>query len=955
MARRWFRILAAILGLCLIAAVAAPALAQEKPAASGEKLKIEPAQKPKLENPRLDPIEVYCTEEDKQSAILAIEEGLALAREDLKKVNDWSALEWAHLYALRRLGSAADADMQANRFRDSQGARFQAAATVAQFERALARAKARKIIDCRDPRRIVPPAPPLEKLPGGARKAPCTQAELEAYLKELQEEEKAAALNQAKAEDYLAELDALIEAAKKPGSLFGKALPQLTIARDAYEGVVKEQDQAVGDVRREIERARKQEPVDCPKKAVTPPPGPSAPAPDAPKPESPKPGPLKPEPPKPASPGTPPRPEGPKPGDGHGSLPWSPHRPPFPPAGLPAIPAFCDEFARNGFLNGAMLPELARANANVGAANAYLTELNAEFAEANRAGAPVAQVVAIKQEIDAYGAVARETQARAADLQAEFQAALHQPLGAACPVTAAAPRPPPPVDRPSPPVAEAPPPSDGARPCHCLDRRPIEVGANAKVGSGARARDKAVSTAVGLVGGLLGGGGGGGGGGGSDGPKLSVCRIADKEMTVFDDPATGVSLKVGAKRSGDKVVVFADVAKSPDDGTFQAAWLQDGDGARQAPRDLGICELWGEWKLTVSWTRTTYVNDQVVSRESGGWSRSGEFHIPGTISTAAAPDGLWKRLGFSNASHGARRIALTYDAPRAKLAAGPLGLVIHVTRPGQNPVTTAPFALMLRETPTGFVVERPPACLCDGAVKGSFSDVPVQETEVAPIDYRTGDEQATRRKVPGLPKTAPKPAEPPKTAAAPPAEMPRTATREKEEPFETDAETEARRAKSDAAQDRRFAETAPKREAYDKRIDEIAKGAGPAGGADTVEHSGSLDEDGLPTDAKLDYFRKDFPLPIYTVTVDGEGHVTGSGYTPAYRAYMTMKAAVKGERMWINNSFASGPDGSYIDHAWVKDADGNVRGEFTFGPDGNAKTGEIYDAEHNRVGVLNNP
>src|SRR5207253_7086330 len=88
---------------------------------------------------------------------------------------------------------------------------------------------------------------------------------------------------------------------------------------------------------------------------------------------------------------------------------------------------------------------------------------------------------------------------------------------------------------------------------------PIKVGPNSAVGSGARSRNKATSAAIGIVGGLLGVGGGGGG----DGPPLAQCRISDREMTLFTDPRTGVAMKIGAKRSGDTVVVFSQVDKSP--------------------------------------------------------------------------------------------------------------------------------------------------------------------------------------------------------------------------------------------------------------------------------------------------------------------------------------------------------------------------------------------------------
>lgn len=254
--------------------------------------------------------------------------------------------------------------------------------------------------------------------------------------------------------------------------------------------------------------------------------------------------------------------------------------------------------------------------------------------------------------------------------------------------------------RPCPPPTRACPPKHG--------RDPIEVGSNSKVGSGAQLRAKVGGMAMGALMGAI--GGGGGGGGGSDGPDLWTCKIKDSEYTVFDDPATGVSLKVGAKRAkGGKVVIFSEIAKSPDKGTFQTAFLENPTtGETQGPTDVGPCDLWGEWKLTVSWTKTTYVNGQVVDRQSGGWSKTGLFSIPGALSKVDAPDGLWKRMGFSSASNGAREIGMIYDVPAG---GGPLTFVIHVTRPKGDPVTTVPFVLTLTEGPKGFVftkAEDPP-------------------------------------------------------------------------------------------------------------------------------------------------------------------------------------------------------------------------------------------------------
>ncbi len=231
-------------------------------------------------------------------------------------------------------------------------------------------------------------------------------------------------------------------------------------------------------------------------------------------------------------------------------------------------------------------------------------------------------------------------------------------------------------------------------------RDPIVVGPNSRVGSGAQLRSKVGGMALGALAGALGAGGGGGGGGGSDGPQLWTCKIKDSEYTVFNDPVTGVSLGVAAKTvKGGKMVLFSKIMKSPDKGTFQTAFLErPSTGQTIAPSDVGPCDLWGEWKLTVSWTRSTYVDGQLVSQESGGWSEGGLFRIPGMLSKVDAPDGLWKRMGFSNASNGAREMGAIFDV---QPAGEPLTLVVHVTRPKGDPVTTVPFVLTLTQGADG--------------------------------------------------------------------------------------------------------------------------------------------------------------------------------------------------------------------------------------------------------------
>jgi hypothetical protein len=231
-------------------------------------------------------------------------------------------------------------------------------------------------------------------------------------------------------------------------------------------------------------------------------------------------------------------------------------------------------------------------------------------------------------------------------------------------------------------------------------RQTISVGANDAVGAGARRREQVVGAVTGAVGSVLGVSGGG------RGPELERCRVRDRDMTRFENG--DVALDVFARRNGNTVTVFADIAASPDSGTFQTALLMNQNGQTLAPTDVGICDLYGQWRLSVSWTRTTYQDGQQVGQDSGGWSETGQLGVPGLESPANAPDGLWKRLGFSNASHGARRVVMTFELTAEQLAQDGAVLVVHVTRPGQDPVTTVPFSVILEETPAGILLARCP-------------------------------------------------------------------------------------------------------------------------------------------------------------------------------------------------------------------------------------------------------
>jgi len=224
-------------------------------------------------------------------------------------------------------------------------------------------------------------------------------------------------------------------------------------------------------------------------------------------------------------------------------------------------------------------------------------------------------------------------------------------------------------------------------------REPVEVGPNDEVGSGARRRSQAIGVLAGAI--------GVGGGRRSNGPDLMRCRVDDMAQFRSGD----VTLGVAAQRDGDEIVVFVDIVHSPDNGTFQAIALQDQFGRMLQPIDIGICDLYGEWRLSVSWSQSTYQGGRQTSQSSGGWGAAGDFGLGGG---SAAEGGLWRQLGFSSASHGAKRIAVRYRVAPGQLSADGGVLLLHVTRPSQDPVTTQPFALLLDEFTTGFEFVRCP-------------------------------------------------------------------------------------------------------------------------------------------------------------------------------------------------------------------------------------------------------
>lgn len=235
----------------------------------------------------------------------------------------------------------------------------------------------------------------------------------------------------------------------------------------------------------------------------------------------------------------------------------------------------------------------------------------------------------------------------------------------------------------------------------------IEVGSKTKVGGGvAKVVEKA---GKGLIGGLLGGLGRGGGflGGpsGSDEPDTESGRPEEvddpvKKKQKFVHPATGTSIMVGAMPTEQGILVSTLIENAPGNGTFQTVLLEDLGGRRMIPVLYEVYELYAEWTLTVHWTRDTYVDGKLVKHEEGGWSESGT-QLLDVFTRVTFGDPIWQRLGFDRAVDGVKGLGTEFLITVEQLRERPVALVIHITRPDEDPVTTVPFVILMGAGPNG--------------------------------------------------------------------------------------------------------------------------------------------------------------------------------------------------------------------------------------------------------------
>jgi len=225
---------------------------------------------------------------------------------------------------------------------------------------------------------------------------------------------------------------------------------------------------------------------------------------------------------------------------------------------------------------------------------------------------------------------------------------------------------------------------------------PIAVGANSAVGSSADFKEKTKNKAKGMVLGALAKASGlsTGGGGKDAGPNTYKDPVKNKRKIKVKEKKPKRELRIGGLVDDNGLLISSDIKKWPGKGTFHSIYLQNPRGWKIQPIGYYMYEIWKNWKLTVSWTRDTFVNDKLVKHEEGGWTESwrekvgsGKETIYGEVPEAP----IWEILGFNTATSGARALGTQFPVTADMLAAEPMSLVVHITNPKEDPVTTRPY------------------------------------------------------------------------------------------------------------------------------------------------------------------------------------------------------------------------------------------------------------------------
>lgn len=246
--------------------------------------------------------------------------------------------------------------------------------------------------------------------------------------------------------------------------------------------------------------------------------------------------------------------------------------------------------------------------------------------------------------------------------------------------------------------------------------QPVIIGPREKFGYGDEQKTGEVGkAAIGILGGFLGGRGGGGRGGGpfqggpsgADKPRLADDPIRDKQT--FTDAQTGTAIKVGGQyRPDGRLLVSVDVDKAEDKGVVHQATMErlqaqpDGSCRTQVaePIEWQHYEIWEDWwaKIRIQRYESADGGPWRKTHDTGwrDWDSGSRLLAGGMLPADQIPRTAWGSMGADRAFGGPRSAGAVFDPGQPLVTGRPAAgerLVVHVSRPGQDPVTTVPFVL----------------------------------------------------------------------------------------------------------------------------------------------------------------------------------------------------------------------------------------------------------------------
>jgi hypothetical protein len=252
-------------------------------------------------------------------------------------------------------------------------------------------------------------------------------------------------------------------------------------------------------------------------------------------------------------------------------------------------------------------------------------------------------------------------------------------------------------------------PKKGA-PCAFSPARAISIGPREKFGYGEAQKTAEVGqAALGMIGGLLGGRRASPGPApvqSDSRPQLASDPVRSKQA--FTDAKTGTAISVGSHyRPDGKLLVSVNVDRANDKGVVHQVALErleplsDGSCAPQGmlPAAWLHFEVWEDWwaKIRVQKYESVDGGPWRQTHDSGwrDWGSGSNLLGSGTLPASEIGGTAWGSMGADRAFGGPKAAGALFDAgaPRVVDAPSPERLVIHVTQPGQDPVTTVPFTL----------------------------------------------------------------------------------------------------------------------------------------------------------------------------------------------------------------------------------------------------------------------